>query len=187
MEEACHSTQGTMAALIGGEEQAIRDLAAACDVDVANLNAPGQIVLSGSRAGIAAVAEKAKDFGIRRVIPLDVAGAYHSRLMQSAQDKLAQELATTTIHAPAVPVVCNYAARVVSTPAEIREMLEKQVTGSVHWQESIEWLIAQGHATFIEFGPGKVLTGMLGKINKEVTCLCVEDLPSLEAAVSALG
>jgi [acyl-carrier-protein] S-malonyltransferase len=186
MEEACQATQGAMAALIGGEVQAIRDLAAACDVDVANLNAPGQIVLSGSREGIAAVAEKAKDFGIRRVIPLDVAGAYHSRLMQSAQDKLAQELATATIQAPAVPVVCNYAARVVSDPADIREMLEKQVTGSVCWQESIEALIAEGHSRFIEFGPGKVLTGMLGKINKEVTCHCVEDLPSLEAAVMAL-
>lgn len=187
MEEACQATSGTMAALIGGEVQAIRDLAAACDVDVANLNAPGQIVLSGSRDGIAAVAEKAKEFGIRRVIPLDVAGAYHSRLMQSAQDKLAQELAAATIVSPAVPVVCNYGASVVSDPAEIREMLEKQVTGSVRWQESIELLIAQGHTTFIEFGPGKVLTGMLGKINKEVTCHCVEDLPSLEAAVSAFA
>jgi len=187
MEEACQITQGTMAALIGGELQAIRDLAAACDVDVANFNAPGQIVLSGSRDGIAAVVAKAKEFGIRRVIPLDVAGAYHSRLMQSAQDKLAQELASTTIQAPAVPVVCNYGARVVTEPADIREMLEKQVTGSVRWQESIELLIAQGHTRFIEFGPGKVLTGMLGKINKEVTCHCVEDLPSLEAAVSALS
>jgi [acyl-carrier-protein] S-malonyltransferase len=186
MEEACLATNGSIAALIGGEVQAIRDLAAACDVDVANFNAPGQIVLSGTREGIAAVAEKAKDFGIRRVIPLDVAGAYHSRLMQSAQDKLAQELATTTIQSPAVPVVCNYTAREVSTPADIREMLEKQVTGSVHWQESIEWLIAQGHNTFIEFGPGKVLTGMLAKINKEVTCYCVEDLPSLEATATAL-
>jgi [acyl-carrier-protein] S-malonyltransferase len=84
-------------------------------------------------------------------------------------------------------VVCNYGARVVTEPADIREMLEKQVTGSVRWQESIELLIAQGHTRFIEFGPGKVLTGMLGKINKEVTCHCVEDLPSLEAAVSALS
>lgn len=187
MEEACQMTQGAMAALIGGEVQAIRDLAAVCDVDIANLNAPGQIVLSGSVSGIDAVTEKAKDFGIRRVIRLDVAGAYHSRLMQSAQEKLAAELVGAAIQCPAVPVVCNFAARVVSEPAEIREMLEKQVTGSVRWQESLELLIAQGHTRFVEFGPGKVLTGMLAKINKDVSCMCVEDMPSLDAACAAMS
>lgn len=187
MEEACAATQGTMAALIGGEITAIRELAAVCDVDVANINAPGQIVLSGAVSGIEAVTEKAKDFGIRRVIRLDVAGAYHSRLMQSAQDQLAIELRGVTIEKPNVPVICNYGARVVAEPAEIREMLEKQVTGSVRWQESLEWLIAQGHTQFVEFGPGKVLTGMLAKISKDVNCLCVEDLPSLETAVAAFA
>lgn len=186
MEEACQATKGSMAALIGGEIADIRQLAAACDVDVANLNAPGQVVLSGSVAGIEALAEKAKDYGIRRVIPLVVAGAYHSRLMQSAQDKLAAELQATTIQSPAVPVVCNYGASVVSDPNEIRLMLEKQVTGSVRWQESLELLAAQGHTRFIEFGPGKVLTGMLAKINKDLTCHCVEDLSSLEAAIASL-
>lgn len=187
MEEACLATQGSMAALIGGEEEQVRALAAACDVDVANLNAPGQIVLSGSIAGIDAAVEKAKEFGIRRAIKLNVAGAYHSRLMQSAQDKLAAELKGAAIQSPAIPVVCNYGASVVSDPAEIRAMLEKQVTGSVRWTESIRLLREQGHTTFLELGPGKVLAGLVAKIDKDAVVHSVEDLASLEAAVEALS
>jgi [acyl-carrier-protein] S-malonyltransferase len=187
MEEACLATQGSMAALIGGEEEKVRALAAACDVDVANLNAPGQIVLSGSIAGIDAAVEKAKEFGIRRAIKLNVAGAYHSRLMQAAQDKLAAELKGAAIESPAIPVVCNYGASVVSDPAEIRAMLEKQVTGSVRWTESIRLLREQGHTTFLELGPGKVLAGLLAKIDKDAIVHSVEDLASLEAAVEALS
>jgi len=187
MEEACLATQGSMAALIGGEEDQVRALAAACDVDVANLNAPGQIVLSGSVPGIDAVIEKAKEFGIRRAIKLNVAGAYHSRLMQAAQDKLAAELKGASIQSPAIPVVCNYGASVVSDPAEIRTMLEKQVTGSVRWTESIRLLREQGHTTFLELGPGKVLAGLVAKIDKDAVVHSVEDLASLEAAVEALS
>jgi [acyl-carrier-protein] S-malonyltransferase len=187
MEEACLATQGSMAALIGGEEEQVRALAAACDVDVANLNAPGQIVLSGSVAGIDAAVEKAKEFGIRRAIKLNVAGAYHSRLMQSAQDKLAAELKGAAIQSPAIPVVCNYGASVVSDPAEIRAMLEKQVTGSVRWTESVRLLREQGHTTFLELGPGKVLAGLVAKIDKDAVVHSVEDLASLEAVVEALS
>jgi len=187
MEEACLATQGSMAALIGGEEDQVRALAAACEVDVANLNAPGQIVLSGSVVGIDAAVEKAKEFGIRRAIKLNVAGAYHSRLMQAAQDKLAAELKGAAIQSPAIPVVCNYGASVVSDPAEIRAMLEKQVTGSVRWTESIRLLREQGHTTFLELGPGKVLAGLVAKIDKDAVVHSVEDLASLEAAVEALS
>ena len=187
MQEACQATDGAMAALIGGEESQVRALAATADVDVANLNAPGQIVISGTVAGIDAAIAQAKEFGIRRAIKLNVAGAYHSRLMQSAQDKLATELAGISIQSPAMPVVCNFGASVVADPAEIRGMLEKQVTGSVRWTESIQALIAMGHRTFLELGPGKVLAGLISKIDKEVTVHSVEDLPSLEAAVEALS
>lgn len=187
MEEACQATEGAMAALIGGDEAQVRALAAAAEVDVANLNAPGQIVLSGTVAGIDTAIAQAKDFGIRRAIKLNVAGAYHSRLMQSAQDKLAAELAGVSIQSPAIPVVCNYGASVVSDPAEIRSMLEKQVTGSVRWTESIQSLIAQGHKTFLELGPGKVVAGLVSKIDKEAVVHSVEDLASLEAAVEALS
>lgn len=187
MEEACQATEGAMAALLGGDEEQVRALAAAADVDVANLNAPGQIVLSGTSAGIDAAIAQAKDFGIRRAIKLNVAGAYHSRLMQSAQDKLAAELASVAIQTPSLPVVCNFGASVVSDAAEIRSMLEKQVTGSVRWTESIQALIAMGHRNFLELGPGKVIAGLVSKIDKDVTVHSVEDLPSLEAAVEALS
>jgi [acyl-carrier-protein] S-malonyltransferase len=187
MEEACNATEGSMAALIGGDEDQVRALAAEADVDVANYNAPGQIVLSGTVAGIDAAVAKAKDFGIRRAIKLNVAGAYHSRLMQSAQDKLAAELAALDFATPSIPVVCNYAATSVSEAAEIRTMLEKQVTGSVRWTASIQQLVAMGHRRFLELGPGKVLAGLVGKIDKDVEVLSVEDLSSLDAAVEALG
>ena len=187
MEEACFATQGAMAALIGGEESQVRALAAAADVDVANLNAPGQIVISGTVSGIDAAIAQAKEFGIRKAIRLNVAGAYHSRLMQSAQDKLAAELAGVTIQSPSLPVVCNFGACPVSSPAEIRSMLEKQVTGSVRWTESIQALIAMGHRQFLELGPGKVIAGLVGKIDKEAKVHSVEDSASLEAAVEALS
>jgi [acyl-carrier-protein] S-malonyltransferase len=187
MEQACLATQGSMAALIGGDEAQVRELAQAADVDVANLNAPGQIVLSGSVQGIDDAIAKAKDFGIRRAIKLNVAGAYHSRLMQSAQDALAPKLAAVPMQAPAIPVVCNFAAKAVSEPTEIRSMLENQVTGSVRWTESIQTLIAMGHRQFIELGPGKVIAGLVAKIDKDATVISVEDLPSLEAAIQQLA
>lgn len=187
MQQACEATQGAMAALIGGEEEQVRALAASCDVDVANLNAPGQIVLSGSVAGIDAVVEKAKDFGIRRAIKLNVAGAYHSRLMQSAKDKLAAELTAATIVAPSIPVVANFTATVVTDPAEIRSSLTEQVTGSVRWVESIRVLREMGHTNFLELGPGKVLAGLVAKIDKDAVVHSIEDLASLEAAAEALS
>lgn len=187
MEEACNATEGSMAALIGGEEDQVRALAQAAGVDVANLNAPGQIVLSGSVAGIDAAVAQAKDFGIRRAIKLNVAGAYHSRLMQSAQDKLAAELAALAISPSSIPVVANFSADIVSSPEEIRATLEKQVTGSVRWTESIQRLVAMGHTSFIELGPGKVIAGLVSKIHKEAVVHSVEDIASLEAAAAALA
>ena len=186
MEAACEATEGAMAALIGGDETQVRALAAATAVDIANLNAPGQIVISGTVAGIDAAIALAKNFGIRRAIKLNVAGAYHSRLMQGAQDKLAAELATVYIQPPTLPVICNFGASAVSDPAEIRSMLEKQVTGSVRWTETIQALIAMGHRSFLELGPGKVIAGLVSKIDKDTTVHSVEDMASLEAAVEAL-
>ena len=187
MEEACEATTGAMAAMIGGDEDAVKALAEECGVDVANFNAPGQIVLSGAVEGIDQAVAAAKEKGIRKAVKLKVAGAYHSRLMQSAQDQLASELAKVNVAQPGIPVVCNYGASVADEPAVIREMLEKQVTGSVRWTESIELLVEQGYTTFIELGPGKVLAGLVGKIAKGATILSVEDLPSLEAAAESLG
>jgi [acyl-carrier-protein] S-malonyltransferase len=187
MEQACLATQGAMAAFIGSDEDQVRALAAATHVDVANLNAPGQIVLSGNSVAIDAAIAQAKDFGIRRAIKLNVAGAYHSRLMQSAQDQLALELAKIPLQQPKIPVICNFAATAVSSAEEIRTMLERQVTGSVRWTESVQALITQGHRTFLELGPGKVIAGLVAKIDKTVSVHSVEDTASLEAAVAALS
>ena len=187
MEEACNATDGAMAALIGGEEEKIRELAKATGVDVANLNAPGQIVISGSSAGIDDAVAKAKDFGIRRAIKLNVAGAYHSSLMATAQEKLAAELASTNIVFPQIPVIANFTAAPVASAEEIRSTLTSQVTGSVRWIESIQHLVAAGHTEFIEIGPGKVLAGLVAKISPDANGISIEDLASLEAAIEQLS
>jgi len=186
MEEACEATDGAMAAMIGGDEAAVEKLASDCDVDVANFNAIGQIVLSGSEAGIDQAVAGAKNAGIRMGKKLNVAGAYHSRLMQSAQDQLAVVLADTEISQPSIPVICNFGAKAVDSTDEIKSMLEKQVTGSVRWTASMQKLIADGHTTFIELGPGKVLAGLMGRIDKTVKVISVENVESLEAAVAEL-
>ena len=186
MEEACEQTRGSMAAMLGGEESAVRELAQECDVDVANLNAPGQIVLSGSVEGIEAAVAGAKAKGIKRGILLPVAGAYHSRLMAQAQSKLEAVLATVAIQPPKVPVVSNFEAVPLSEPDAIRAALTRQVTGSVRWTECMQYLIGKGHQLFIEFGPDATLSGLMGKIDRSVRVISVTDVPSLEAAVAEL-
>lgn len=186
MQEACEATTGSMAAMIGGKQEAVEELANECDIDVANFNCPGQIVVSGTEEGIDQAVAGAKAKGIKLAKKLVVAGAYHSRLMQFAQDKLSAVLADTMLNTPSIPVVCNYRAQQVAEASDIRETLEKQVTGSVRWTESIQKLIADGHTTFLELGPGKVLAGLMGRIDKSVTIHSIEDLASLDAAVAAL-
>ncbi|MCB1096024.1 MAG: ACP S-malonyltransferase [Verrucomicrobiae bacterium] len=186
MEEACAATAGSMAAMIGGDEEAVRKLASDCDVDVANFNAPGQIVLSGSVEGVQKAIAGAKGAGIRMGKELNVAGAYHSRLMDSARVKLAAELATVDVNAPAYPVISNVTATAVADADEIRATLEAQVTGSVRWSESMEGLLEEGNDLFIEFGPGGVLAGLMGRIRKGTEVIGVHDVASLEQAVAAL-
>ena len=187
MEEACEETKGSMAAMIGGDEAAVRELAAECDVDVANLNAPGQIVLSGSVEGIKLAVAKAKEKGIRKAVELTVAGAYHSRLMKSAQDKLAAVLQTVPVQMPKVPVVSNYEADAVTSEIVIKNTLERQVTGSVRWSESMQLLLKEGNNLFLELGPGGVLAGLMGRIQKGTKVLTIEDAASLDAAVAELN
>ena len=182
MEEACELCEGAMAAMIGGDPDSVRRLAEDCDIDVANYNAPGQIVVSGTAEGVAAAAGKAREYGIRMAKPLKVAGAYHSRLMKPAQDKLAEELGKTSIGSPRIPVVSNVTAVPVSSPDEVRDTLTRQVTGSVRWVESMQWALQQGWGSFLELGPGKVLTGFMGRIDKEnAVCRSLENLADLEA------
>ncbi len=187
MDEACAATEGSMAAMIGGDEPAVRALAEEVGVDVANLNCPGQTVLSGTKPGIAAAIEGAKGAGLRMGKELDVAGAYHSRLMQSAQDQLAPVLAATPFAEPAFPVIGNVEARAADGVDEIRSTLERQVTGSVRWAASMELLLDAGHDCFIEFSPKPVLAGFMNRIRKGTEVLSVGCPESLGAAVAALG
>jgi [acyl-carrier-protein] S-malonyltransferase len=186
MEDACEATQGGMIAMLGGDEEQIRQLAADADVDLANFNTPGQIVLSGAKENITAVAALAKERGLRGK-ELAVAGAYHSRLMRSAQQKLAAELAAAPLAAPRFPVICNLEARPVSSADEIRRTLENQVTGSVRWAQSMEYLLNRGHSLFLELGPGGQLAGMLGRIRKGTAAHSIFDPASLEKALAALS
>ncbi len=187
MEEATDSTEGAMAAMIGGDEDVVKNLAVESDVDVANFNAPGQIVLSGTTAGIDKALENAKAAGIKLAKKLDVAGAYHSRLMMPAQEKLAGELANLDVKTPSVPVVCNFEAREVSDANDIRKTLEAQVSGSVRWTESIRQFIKRGETTFLELGPGKVLAGLMKRIDRSATVISVSDADSLKAAIETLS
>jgi [acyl-carrier-protein] S-malonyltransferase len=188
MQEACEQTQGGMAAVIGGEENQIRDLAAAADVDVANLNSPGQIVLSGEASKVAHAVSLAKQYGARKAVQLQVAGAFHSRLMESASLKLKEVLEKTAIDPPSVPVVCNVDARAVSDPQAIRRTLADQVIGSVRWTESVQYLLDHLHCEqFIELGPGGVLAGLVGRIRKGTPVISVSDSASFTEALKVLA
>ncbi|MDF1860446.1 MAG: ACP S-malonyltransferase [Verrucomicrobiales bacterium] len=186
MEEATSATEGSMAALIGGEESDIRRLAEECDIDVANFNAPGQIVVSGAKEGIAKAVASAEEYGIRIAQELEVAGAYHSRLMMPAQEKLAAVLAELELNTPSLPVTCNVEGREVSEAADIRKTLEAQVSGSVRWSDCVQHFIDQGEELFIELGPGRVLAGLMRRIDRKKTALSFSDMEGLEKTIKAL-
>jgi [acyl-carrier-protein] S-malonyltransferase len=187
MQEACEATEGGMAAIIGADEQGVRDLAAAADVDVANFNSPGQIVLSGEQSKIALAVGLAREYGARKAVELTVAGAFHSRLMEPAYQRLSVVLAETPIQMPQIPVVSNVDALPAKSPDEIRESLADQVTGSVRWTSSIEYMIDHlGITRFLELGPGGVLAGLVGRIRKGTLVVSISDLASLEEALPLL-
>lgn len=170
MQEACEATHGGMAAMIGASENVVRDLAAATDVDVANINSPGQIVVSGEAGKVAMAAGMAKDYGIRKAVELKVAGAFHSRLMQPAYERLGEVLVQTTLHEPRLPVVCNVDAKIVRRADDIRRTLADQVTDSVRWADCVTCLLDKlGCDTFLELGPGTTLAGMVGRIRSGTT------------------
>jgi [acyl-carrier-protein] S-malonyltransferase len=187
MQEACDVTKGGMAAIIGLDEAPTREVCAEAGVVLANLNCPGQLVISGEAEKITKACELAKARGAKRALPLTVAGAYHSPLMASAQPKLAAELAKTKISAPMVPVISNVTAQPHGTTAEISAKLVEQVTSSVLWESSMRALLAQGFTRFIELGPGTALSGFMKRIDKSATMLNVADAASLEATVKVLA
>jgi len=186
MQEACDVTKGGMAAIIGLDEAPTREVCAEAGVVLANLNCPGQLVISGEAEKITKACELAKAKGAKRALPLPVAGAYHSPLMASAQPKLGAELARVNLVATNVPVISNVHALPHGIPTAICERLVTQVCASVRWEESMRMLLAQGFTRFIELGPGTALSGFMKRIDKTATMLNVADAASLEAAVKSL-
>jgi [acyl-carrier-protein] S-malonyltransferase len=186
MDEACDQTSGGMAALIGAEENVARQLAADEDVDIANINAPGQIVISGELAKVEAAVGVAREFGIRRATMLNVAGAYHSRLMESAYEKLGPVLQDVPMQLPSFPVISNVTGEEAKNPIEIRRTLQDQVTGTVRWLDCMERLAGLGSELFIELGPGGVLAGLLRRTLKGVDVVSVSDVESVRKCAEAL-
>jgi len=185
MQEACEVTQGGMAAIIGLDEAVTREICSEAGVVLANLNCPGQLVISGGMENITRACEIARARGAKRALPLSVAGAYHSPLMAGAQPKLRQELAKIAVATPTVPVISNVTAQ--AHGADISARLVEQVCASVRWEESMRTLLEQGFTRFIEFGPGAALSGFMKRIDKSARMLNVSDAASLEAAVKALS
>ena len=186
MEAACAASAGAMAAMIGADESAVRALAADTDVDVANLNAPGQIVISGEAAKVEMAVTMAKEHGIRRATLLKVAGAYHSRLMNSAYLQMGDALLAAELRLPIFPVASNVTGAPAETLPEIRRTLQDQVTGTVRWTDCMEWLLARGCDFFIELGPGGVLAGLLQRTRKGVEVMSVSDPASVRACAERL-
>ena len=186
MQEACDATRGGMAAVIGLDEAPTREVCAGAGVVLANLNCPGQLVISGEMESISKAVELAKAKGAKRAIPLPVAGAYHSPLMATAQSKLQAELARINLSAPIVPVISNVSAQPHGAPGEISARLVEQVTSSVLWEKSMRYLLDQGFTRFIELGPGTALSGFMKRIDKGAQMLNVSDAASLEVALKTL-
>jgi [acyl-carrier-protein] S-malonyltransferase len=186
MDEACAATIGGMAAMIGGLENDVRQLAADQDVDIANINAPGQIVISGELAKVEAAIGVAKEHGIRRATLLNVAGAYHSRLMESAYEKLGHVLIDVQMQLPKFPVISNVTGQEVTTLPEIRRTLQDQVTATVLWKDCMERMLARGCDLFIELGAGTVLAGLLKRISKDVDVVSAGDTDTLRACAEQI-
>jgi len=193
MAEVCRSMDGTMAAILGLDEGTVRTL---CDeasgatgewVQIANLNAPGQIVVSGHRLAVDAAGQLARQRGARRVLPLKVAGAFHSRYMEPAARAFAQEVAKAPLVDGAVPVVLNLTAEPTTEAAVVRGELEEQIVAPVRWADSVRYMADHGCRVFVELGPGQVLSGLIRRVAPDATVLNVEDVPSLEAAVAHLA
>ena len=188
MQEAV-PTGGAMYAVLGMDGEKIAKI---CDetegiVSVANYNCPGQIVITGEEGAVAVAAEKLKEAGARRCIPLNVSGPFHSAMLKEAGEKLGKVLEQVELRAFSTPYVTNVTAEYVTEPSEIKELLGRQVYSSVKWQQSVERMIADCVDTFIEIGPGRTLTGFLKKINKNVTGLHIEKVEDLDAVVKMLG
>ena len=181
MDEDCKATDGTMAPVMGAEMALIEEICANHDIDIANYNSPAQTVISGERAKVEAAAAEFKARGVRKVIVLNVAGAFHSRLMKPASEKLAAVLADAELAVPQVPVFHNFTGKPAASADELRANLAGQVAGSVRWEACARAAVAMGADTMIEFGPGNVLTGLMQRTVPEVARVNINSLETLTA------
>ena len=191
MQEAVPVGVGAMAAILALSSEKVQQVseeAAQAEVcQAANLNSPDQTVISGNKAAVERAAELAKHRGAKRAILLPVSAPFHCALMQPAQDRLVEDLRALTFHAPAIPVMCNVDASLITTGEQARDALLRQVTGTVQWHKSMRELAALGVHNFVEVGPGKVLCGLLRQIDRSHTCVNVEDEASLQKTVNHLS
>ena len=191
MQKAVPVGQGTMAAILGVDFETLRDIAGAAALDevcdIANDNAPGQIVISGTKAAVERAMDLAKSRGAKRALALPVSAPFHSRLMAPAADVMHEALAEVTVNPPVVPLVCNVTARPISAPDEIRRRLVEQVTGMVRWTESVQWLTGEGGVThLVELGAGKVLSGLAKRIAPDVVAVSAGTTADVDALAADL-
>lgn len=188
MQEACEATPSGMVAVIGATPDLLKALCEKTGCTVANVNSAAQQVLSGSTEAVAAAVNVAKELGIRRALPLKTAGGFHSPFMAPAREKLAPVLDTVAFKTPQFPVLSNVTGQPhASDPGAIKAAMLEQVTGTTNWAADVETAKALGCETFVEFGPGKVLSGLIAKIDPALKTTNVADLASLEATVAALS
>ncbi len=187
MQEACEERDGAMLSVIGLPSETIKKLAVATGVEIANLNSPEQIVLSGERKKIVDAEKLAGAAGAKKTILLNVAGAYHSSLMNSAAGRLKEVLSKIEFRAPRLPVISNVTALPHGNEEDIRTNMALQVTSSVRWVDTIRWFEQQGTAQYIEFGPGRVLSGLVKRIQPQALLANVQDTASLEKTLAALA
>ncbi|VEF48438.1 malonyl CoA-acyl carrier protein transacylase [Bacillus freudenreichii] len=191
MEEAVPDGKGTMAAILGLDRSVLQDVCASVsekgdDVQLANMNCPGQIVISGTVAGVQKAGEKAKEQGAKRVLPLQVSGPFHSSLMKPAAEKFSGILNEITIRDASVPVVVNVTATPETKKEVFEEKLIEQLYSPVLWEDTVQQLIASGVDTFVEIGPGKVLSGLVRKVDRNVKTISVQDPESCQQAIELL-
>ncbi|WP_307894361.1 ACP S-malonyltransferase [Bacillus swezeyi] len=191
MNEAVPAGEGAMAAILGMDSEALKKVTDKVTeegnlVQLANLNCPGQIVISGTAKGVELASELAKENGAKRAIPLEVSGPFHSELMKPAAEKLREVLDACTINNASIPVISNVTADIVTDKAEIKDKLIEQLYSPVRFEETISRLIDEGVTTFIEIGPGKVLSGLVKKVNRRVKTIAVSDPHTIELAVQTL-
>jgi len=191
MEEAVPNGEGTMAAVLGMDREKLMDVtetvsAEGHPVQLANLNCPGQIVISGSKSGVKLASAKAKEGGAKRVIPLDVSGPFHSSLMKPAAERFEAILDSISVKNAGIPVVANVTAEPMSDASEIKNRLIEQLYSPVLWEDSVRKMLELGVDTFIEIGPGKVLSGLVKKVDRSARTFAIYDEETCAAAVAAL-